>query len=104
MAVSAVERVQESVHFECLADGADHDLDSACLNLDALATGTSADMLSEGSEEFDVVGSGGGGEHGVHTTEGSDESLPMVPVAPPFFVSRLHNASIDASPFSLEQT
>ena len=99
-----VERVWESVHFECLADGADCDLDGTCLNLDALATGASTDMLSEGGEEFDAVECGGGGEHGVHTTEGSDESLPMVPVAPPFFVSRLHNASIDASPFSLEQT
>ena len=74
------------------------------MNSDALATGTSADMLSKGGEEFDAVKCGGGGEHGVHTTEGSNESLPMVPVVPPFFVSRLHDASINALPFSLEQT
>ena len=33
-----------------------------------------------------------------------DESFPMVPVALPFLVSRRHNASIDALPFSLEKT
>ena len=36
--------------------------------------------------------------------EGFDELLPMVPVVLPFFVRHRHNASIDASPFSSEQT
>ena len=99
-----VEQVRESIHFECLANGADRDLDSACLNSDALATGASADMLSEGGEQFDVVECGDGGEHGVHATERSDELFPMVPVAPPFLVSRCHDTSIDALPFSSKQT
>ena len=99
----AVERVWESIQFESLADGTDHDLDGACLNLDALATGTSVDMLSKGCEELDAVMGGDGGELGVHIMEGFNESFPMVLVALPFLVRHHHDASIDASPFSLEK-
>ena len=61
-------------------------------------------MLSKGSEEFDAVEHGDGGEHGVHATERINELFPIVPVAPPFLVSHHHNASIDVLPFSSEQT
>ena len=104
MSFGVVERVWESVQFEGLANGTDHDLDGACSNSDALAIGASADMLSEGCEEFDVVMCGDGGEHGVHIMEGFDESFPMVPIAIPFLVRCHHDASVDASPFSSEKT
>ena len=104
MSFSAVERVWESIQFECLANGTDCNLDSACLNSDALATGTSVDMLSEGGEEFDAVECGDSGEHGVHAMEGFDELFPMVPIVLPFLVRHHHDASINALPFSLEKT
>ena len=102
--LSAVERVWESIQFKGLANGTDRDLDGACLKLGALATGASADMLSKGREEFDAVGCGDGGEHGVHATEGLNELFPMVPIALPFLVRCCHDASVDALPFSLEKT
>ena len=75
------------------------------MNSDALATGASADMLSEGGEEFDAIECGDSGEHRVHATEGSNELFPMVPVVPLFLVSCRHDASVNASPFfSSEQT
>ena len=61
-------------------------------------------MLREGGEEFNAVKCGDGGEHGVHAMERFDESFPMVPIALSFLVRCCHNASIDASPFSLEKT
>ena len=100
----AVQWVWESVQFEGLADGADHDLDGASAYLDALAAGTRADMLGKGSEEFDSLVGGDVCELGVHTMERGDEQSPMVPIAEPFCVSRRHDASVDASPFSSEKT
>ena len=61
-------------------------------------------MLSKSGKEFDAVERGDGGEHGVHATEGGDKLLSMVPIVPPFLVSRRHNTSVNALPFSSEQT
>ena len=61
-------------------------------------------MLSKGCEEFNAVVGGDSDELGVHVMERFDESFPMVPVVLPFLVSRRHDASIGASPFSSEKT
>ena len=73
------------------------------MNSIALATGTSADMLNEGCEEFDAVIGGDVGEFGVHIMEGFNQSFPMVPIVLPFHVRHRHNTSIDALPFSSEK-
>ena len=80
---STVQGVQEAVQFEGLVDGTDCNLDGDCSNVEALATGTSVDMFSEGCDELDAVIGGDCSELGVHIMEGCYEALPMVPVILP---------------------
>ena len=62
-------------------------------------------MFSECGEEFNAfIGGDILCELGVHVMEeGFDELFPMVPIVLPFHVRCHHDASINASPFSLEK-
>ena len=59
--------------------------------------------FSESCEEFNTFKVWHIGEHFVHSSEPSDECLPMFPIALPLAVIRFHDPSVDVVPLSSEK-
>jgi hypothetical protein len=95
--------IWESIQFEGLADGTKRDLNGASSDLIALPVVTSPDPDSKTEKEVDSDGVWHMGEHGVHSMEGTDEFLPMRPIAEPLIVIRSHDPSVDVISRSSEK-
>ena len=101
--LAAVGGVWEAIQFERLADGTKRNLNGASSDLMAVAVVSSPDPDSKTEKEVDSDGVWHIGEHGIHSTEGTDVLLPMRPIAEPLVVIRSHDPSIDIVPRSSEK-
>ena len=103
LAVGIVGGVAESVQFKGRADGSKRNLD--CRSADSTASSESSrtDFCSKGAEELNLLDVGDGPQVGVHVM-GSHEGDPVVPIAFPFVVSRIHDPIGDGSIRSSEKT
>ena len=103
LGVGVVGGVTFSVQFEGRPNGSKRNLHRRSADSTAASVSSSTDFCSKGAEELDLLDVGEGPHVGLHVI-GVHEVCPMVPIALPFVVSRIHDPIGDGCIRSSEKT
>jgi hypothetical protein len=103
LGVGVVGGVAFSIQFEGRPNGAKRNLHRCSADATPSSVSSTTDFCSKGAEELDLFDVGEGPHVGVHVI-GVHEVGPMVPIALPFVVSRIHDPIGDGCIRSSEKT